>query len=239
MTYMNHTMLQQLRGKLKAHADDKTRQSATRFFKEEVRTYGVKSAVVQRIGKDFFGLIKSEPKEQIWDLCEQLWQSGVMEEAIVACNWSYALRKKFMPDDMLLFERWINQYVSNWATCDTFCNHTMGAFFEKYPEQVTILKTFATTPNRWMKRAAAVSLIVPARKGLFGNEIFELATLLLHDTNDMVQKGYGWLLKVYSQKHEAEVFTFVMNHKAYMPRTALRYAIEKMPESLRKQAMSI
>jgi 3-methyladenine DNA glycosylase AlkD len=235
---MEYTILASLREKLKAQADENTRQSGLRFFKEEIIVYGVKIAVVQKISKDFYSLIQTEPKEQIWDLCEQLWKSGVMEEAIVACNWSYALRKKFVPDDMLLFERWVNQYVSNWATCDTFCNHTMGAFFEKYPEQVTILKTFATSPNRWMKRAAAVSLIVPARKGLFGREIFELATLLLLDTDDMVQKGYGWLLKVYSQKHETEVFTFVMNHKAYMPRTALRYAIEKMPESLRKQAMS-
>jgi len=235
---MEYTILASLREKLKAQADETTLQSGLRFFKEEIIVYGVKIAVVQKISKDFYSLIQTEPKEKIFAYCEQLWKSGVMEEAIVACNWSYALRKKFMPDDMLLFERWINQYVSNWATCDTFCNHTMGAFFEKYPEQVTILKTFATSPNRWMKRAAAVSLIVPARKGLFGQEIFELSTLLLLDTDDMVQKGYGWLLKVYSQKHETEVFTFVMNHKAYMPRTALRYAIEKMPESLRKQAMT-
>jgi 3-methyladenine DNA glycosylase AlkD len=235
---MDYTILASLREKLKAHADEHTRQSGLRFFKEEIIVYGVKAAVVQKISKDFYSLIQTEPKEKIFAYCEQLWKSGVMEEAIVACNWSHALRKKFVPDDMLLFERWINQYVSNWATCDTFCNHTMGAFFEKYPEQVTILKTFATSPNRWMKRAAAVSLIVPARKGLFGQEIFELATLLLLDTDDMVQKGYGWLLKVYSQKHETEVFTFVMNYKAYMPRTALRYAIEKMPESLRKQAMN-
>jgi len=235
---MEYTILASLREKLKNQADENTRQSGLRFFKEEIIVYGVKIAVVQKISKDFYSLIQTEPKEKIFAYCEQLWKSGVMEEAIVACNWSYALRKKFMPDDMLLFEQWINQYVSNWATCDTFCNHTMGAFFEKYPEQVTILKTFATSPNRWMKRAAAVSLIVPARKGLFGQEIFELSTLLLLDTDDMVQKGYGWLLKVYSQKHETEVFTFVMNHKAYMPRTALRYAIEKMPESLRKQAMT-
>ena len=235
---MEYSIVQSLREKLKTHADEHTRQSGLRFFKEEIIVYGVKTPVVHQISKNFFSLIKTEPKTHVWDLCEQLWKSGVMEEAIVACNWSYALRKKFVPDDMLLFERWVNQYVSNWATCDTFCNHTMGAFFEKYPEQVTILKTFATSPNRWMKRAAAVSLIVPARKGLFGREIFELATLLLLDTDDMVQKGYGWLLKVYSQKHESEVFTFVMNHKTHMPRTALRYAIEKMPESLKKQVMS-
>jgi 3-methyladenine DNA glycosylase AlkD len=54
----------------------------------------------------------------------------------------------------------------------------------------------------------------------------------------MVQKGYGWLLKEASRKHQQEVFEFVVKHKRVMPRTALRYAIEKMPQDLRKQAMA-
>lgn len=53
----------------------------------------------------------------------------------------------------------------------------------------------------------------------------------------MVQKGYGWLLKVASQTHEKEVFDYVMTNKSNMPRTALRYAIEKMPKSLKEKAM--
>jgi 3-methyladenine DNA glycosylase AlkD len=54
----------------------------------------------------------------------------------------------------------------------------------------------------------------------------------------MVQKGYGWLLKEASKKHQEEVFDFVMRRKAEMPRTALRYAIEKMPIDLKKRAMA-
>ena len=100
------------------------------------------------------------------------------------------------------------------------------------------LKKFTKSDNRWMKRAAAVSLIVPARKGLFLSDMFEIALILLEDPDDMVQKGYGWMLKVASQTHQNEVFEFVMQHKQRMPRTALRYAIEKMPEDLKKQAMS-
>jgi 3-methyladenine DNA glycosylase AlkD len=53
----------------------------------------------------------------------------------------------------------------------------------------------------------------------------------------MVQKGYGWMLKVASQSHQNEVFDFVMEHRQGMPRTALRYAIEKMPPERRKTAM--
>jgi 3-methyladenine DNA glycosylase AlkD len=54
----------------------------------------------------------------------------------------------------------------------------------------------------------------------------------------MVQKGYGWMLKSASKPHENEIFDFVMQNKARMPRTALRYAIEKMPSELKASAMA-
>jgi 3-methyladenine DNA glycosylase AlkD len=60
---------------------------------------------------------------------------------------------------------------------------------------------------------------------------------LLSDTDDMVQKGYGWLLKEASKPHQQQVFEFVMQRKAAMPRTAIRYAIEKMPPGLKQKAM--
>jgi 3-methyladenine DNA glycosylase AlkD len=83
-----------------------------------------------------------------------------------------------------------------------------------------------------------VSLIIPARKGQFMTDIFSLADLLLTDRDDMVQKGYGWMLKSCSQAHQEEVFRYVMERKEKMPRTALRYAIEKMPAELKIRAMA-
>jgi 3-methyladenine DNA glycosylase AlkD len=65
-----------------------------------------------------------------------------------------------------------------------------------------------------------------------------MSEILLTDKDDMVQKGYGWLLKEASKKHQAEVFDYVMKWKAKMPRTALRYAIEKMPVEMRRRAMA-
>jgi 3-methyladenine DNA glycosylase AlkD len=88
-----------------------------------------------------------------------------------------------------------------------------------------------------MRRAAAVSLIVPAKHGKFLPEALEIADLLLLDSEDMVQKGYGWLLKEASRHHQAEVFSYVMRNRKVMPRTALRYAIELMPQELKKEAM--
>jgi 3-methyladenine DNA glycosylase AlkD len=113
----------------------------------------------------------------------------------------------------------------------------MGEFIEQFPIYLTQLKKRTKSSNRRVKRAAAVSLIVPARRGKFLADMFEIADSLLTDEDDMVQKGYGWMLKVASQSHQQEVFDYVMKHKAIMPRTALRYAIEKMPKELKVKAM--
>jgi 3-methyladenine DNA glycosylase AlkD len=233
-----NSLIQTIREDLKAVSDEKVKQSGLRFFKEEVMLYGIKSAEVQMISKAYYKQIKDLPKATILDFCEQFWQSGYMEESFIACNWSYQLHKKFVVEDIILFERWVNSYINNWASCDTFCNHTVGIYIEMFPDKIEVLKKWATSSNRWMRRAAAVSLIVPAKKGLFLNDIFEIADILLLDSDDMVQKGYGWMLKVACQKHEQDVFEYVVAHKANMPRTALRYAIEKMPQELKEEAMA-
>lgn len=230
-------IIENIRVDLIANSDEKTKASSQRFFKEEIVTYGVSMPKVSKIAKEYHPQLKSLSKSEVFELCETLWQSGVLEESFVACHWSYLVRKKYELSDFQTFEHWIENYISNWASCDTFCNHTIGEFVEKYPQTMSKLLEITKSPNRWMRRAAAVSLIVPARKGLFKEEIFEIAHILLLDSDDLVQKGYGWMLKVCSQVYQQEVFEFVMNHKKEMPRTALRYAIEKMPKELKIKAM--
>ena len=65
----------------------------------------------------------------------------------------------------------------------------------------------------------------------------EIASILLLDEDDLVQKGYGWMLKAASESHRQEIFEFMMGRKDIMPRTALRYGIEKMPPEMRKKVM--
>jgi 3-methyladenine DNA glycosylase AlkD len=233
-----NNIVETLRLELIKNSDEKTRISGERYFKEPVKLHGLKSAVTVRIGKEYFVKIKGKPKTEIFRLCEELWQSGYLEEAGIACNWSYYVRKDYKTGDIKVFEKWVNDYVTNWATCDALCNHSVGTLIEMYTEKIADLKKWAKSPNRWMKRASVVSLIVPARKGLFLSDIFEIADILLTDSDDMVQKGYGWMLKASSQAHQKEVFDYVIRKKAVMPRTALRYAIEKMPEELKALAMS-
>ncbi|MDD8013791.1 MAG: DNA alkylation repair protein [Acidobacteriota bacterium] len=232
-----NSLILKIRRELKENSDEKTRKSSQNFFKERITCHGVKTAIVQKISKEHFALLKGRPKREIFDLCEELWRSGYIEESFVACNWSYSLRREYEGGDFKIFEKWIGSYVSNWASCDTLCNHTVGEFLQMYPGHLAELKKWARSTNRWLRRAAAVSLIVPAKKGKYLNDILQIADLLLLDRDDLVQKGYGWMLKAASQARQKEIYDYVIGKKSLMPRTALRYAIEKMPAALRKKAM--
>ena len=233
-----NAIVEKVRQTLIVAADEKTRLSGERFFKEEVKIYGVASASAQKFSRDFFKEVKDLPKDEILALCEEFWKSGYMEESFVACHWSDLIHDRLVREDFATLERWVSLYVSNWASCDTLCNHTVGGFIDMYPEYLGELKRWAKSSNRWVKRASAVSLIIPARNGRYLGDIFEIADILLLDKDDMVQKGYGWMLKAASQAHQNEVFEYVVRNKGVMPRTALRYAIEKMPGELKVIAMS-
>jgi len=230
-------IIEKIRQELKSNADPEIQKSSKRYFKEEIRCYGMKTATVIAMAKKYWKEVKGRPKPEIFALCEELYRSGYMEESFIVSEWAYALSGRYEREDLAVFRHWIDTYITNWASCDGFCNHTMGDFIEQYPECIDELKRWTQSHNRWMRRAAAVSLIVPAKHGRFLKESIEIAGLLLTDKDDMVQKGYGWLLKEASRKHTDEVFSYVLKNKKVLPRTALRYAIELMPKELRDEAM--
>ena len=247
---MKTQIFQDIRQTLANNAEEKTIASAQKFFKENINSYGVKIPVVHKISKEIYSSIKNYSKSEIFELCDELWVSDMWEETIIACDFSYFIHKQYEKNDLKIFHKWLKNNVSNWASCDGLCNHTIGTYLEMYPEKVEELKQWAKSNNSWERRGAAVSLIIPARKGLFLNDILDIANILLLDKEDLVQKGYGWMLKAASmsetfvkgneqikQEHLKSVFDFVIKNKSVMPRTALRYAIEKMPANLKAEAM--
>jgi 3-methyladenine DNA glycosylase AlkD len=232
-----NSIIQSIRTDLKKNADPAVKESAQRFFKEGVSCYGVKTATVYRIASFHWKEAKRLSKPEIFGLCEALFESGYQEEAGVVCDWVPRLADAFEKSDLHRFKKWILRSVDNWAKCDCFCNHAMGDFVVRFPDSVSEIKSWTRSKNRWMKRAAAVTFILPARRGDFLSDVFEIADVLLEDPDDMVQKGYGWLLKEASRRHRAEVLDFVLKRRDRMPRTALRYAVELMPPPMKKEAM--
>jgi 3-methyladenine DNA glycosylase AlkD len=230
-------LLKNIRRELIRSADAKTKASFQRFFKERVKCYGVKTPQVGKIAATFWKEAKRLEKKEIFAICEEFYKSDFTEEAFIVAMWLPHLIQQFTGADFKIFEAWIKKYINNWAKCDGFCNHTVGDFIEKYPEYTKNLKGWTKSPNRWLRRAAAVTLIVPAKSGKYLQDAFAISDLLKKDTDDLVQKGYGWLLKEESRKHPQEVFNYVYKNRAAMPRTALRYAIELLPPAMRLKAM--
>jgi 3-methyladenine DNA glycosylase AlkD len=227
-------IIAQIRQELEALANPEIQTSSKRYFKEDIRCYGMKTATVTALAKKYWKEVKNRPKPEIFALCKELYQSGYIGESFIVSQWAHALSGRYEREDLAVFRRWIDTYITNWASCDGLCNHAVG---EHYPEWTDELKRWTQSKNRWMRRASAVSLIVPAKHGKFLKESIEIADHLLTDTDGIVQKGYGWLLKEASRKHTGEVFAYVMKNKRLMPRTALRYAIELMPKELKAEAM--
>ncbi len=227
----------EIRHSLEALSTPERKTSTLRFFKHPVQVIGVSNPMTQGIGRKIIQEIKGESKEWSFQLAERLFETGYLEEALLACQIVFSRRRNFEETDFKVFEKWVNQYIHNWAVCDTFCNQSMGHLLMTFPDCVPLILPWSLHNNLWMRRASAVSFIYPAKRELFIEEQMNIALILLEDKEDMVQKGYGWMLKVLSQKRLTLVFNFIEQYKDRMPRTALRYAIEKMPKNLKEQAM--
>ncbi|MDZ4229224.1 MAG: DNA alkylation repair protein, partial [Patescibacteria group bacterium] len=164
---------------------------------------------------------------------------GLSEEVTIGLDWLWRSRNKLEAKDFKLFEKWVNLYLDNWAKIDDFSTHALGYLINRFPQLASEVFSWTKSKNRWVKRAAAVSLIYPwGKPKKYLAQIFKTALAILKDKDDLVQKGYGWMLKEAGNHNQTEVFEFVMKHKGKMPRTALRYAIEKFPSKLKQQAMS-
>ena len=231
-------ILKGVKQELKQHIDPEYRDGERRFFKEAIKNFGVRLPERRKIAAKFWPEVKNFNKAKLFALANKMFQAGYNELASIASSWIWRRREEFQPEDFRVFAKWVEKYFDNWAKIDDFCTHSLGYLVNQYPELVKNLLTWTNSKNRWVKRAAAVSLIYPfGQRKKYLPMIFKIAGKLLVDKDDMVQKGYGWMLKEASKYNQKEVFAFVMKHKNKMPRTALRYAIEKLPTRLKQKAM--
>jgi len=220
------------------HDKRKNRLNCQRFFKEKLADPIVlKTEILRKISNELFEQIKDQPKQQIFDHCEQLLASGMKYGTFFAFEWAGKIDRHYTKTDFTRFAGWLEKYVYNWGACDHLCCGPLGHLLLRFPGLSAKTIKWAKSKNLWQRRAAAVCLIVPIRRRLLLDEVFGTADLLLTDREDLVQKGYGWMLKVAGKQFPEEVFAYVMRHKRDMPRTAFRYAIEKLPPDKRKTAM--
>ena len=233
-------IVQEIKNQLEEHSDPEEREKRIRWeeqYQEMSKFYGIPSPIVRKISSSFFQKIRKKPKQEILRLCNDLLESGYSEERTIAFDWGFRLRKDYEKADFHLLESWLKRHVHSWGACDDLCTHALGALIFQFPALIQETREWTRSENRWIRRASAVSLIYSIRRKQQLGAVFETADALLTDQDIMVQKGYGWMLKEASNKYPEEVFDYVMKNKKEMPRTALRYAIEKLAPEFRREAM--
>lgn len=126
--------------------------------------------------------------------------------------------------------------VNNWDLVDTSAHHIVGAYL--YEKDRAILLELATSTNLWERRIAMVATLYFIRKGE-GETTFTLAQKLLRDSHDLIHKATGWMLREAGKQNKAALCAFLDKHACQMPRTMLRYALEKFEPLVRRHYMDL
>ncbi len=232
-------IIDKLRVELKKYDKPQYKTNYQRFFKEKLKNpIGLRTPIVRKVSTLIFKDVKHLPKKEIFQLCEVLLKSSRDGEKTIGFDWATRINPQYTKLDFKIFESWLKNHVRGWGSCDNICCNIIGPFLYMYPEFIKKSTAWTKSKNQWFRRAAAVSLIYSLRQKKQLKTTFKVADILMMDEEDLVQKGYGWMLKVAADSYRKEVFAYVLRHKKVMPRTALRYAIEKMPAHMRKKAMS-
>jgi 3-methyladenine DNA glycosylase AlkD len=208
------------------------------FFRKEIADpYGVRSPQLKRMVGPLYREMKSWPAADRNRFCEALWKTGRLEAGVLVCHLYRRFGKQTGAREFGMFERWLGLYVNNWAHTDGVASWLMAAAIENEPALIDRLPPWTRSQHRWKRRGAAVALIQEAKHGRHTDRILEIATLLIGDPDDMVQKGVGWLLKVAYAKKPREIVAFLEKRKATTPRLILRYAAEKMNAADRRAVL--
>ena len=143
-------------------------------------------------------------------------------------------REQFSPRLLAVWKRWLaGGHSSNWATTDAICGYLIGPLLVRQRPLVPQMRRWARHRSLWVRRAAAVSLVGLARKGVALNDAYAIARALHADSEDLIQKAVGWLLREAGKTDPARLEDYLRMNGPAIPRTTLRYAVERMPEAKR------
>lgn len=209
-------------------------KKAARYFKTGVGCYaekdtfiGITNANLRKIAKSFMYLDA--------DNLELLFKSNINEErflALIILTKQYQKTKK-EEEKRKLYEFYIKnlEYVNNWNLVDTSAHLIIGAHL--WDKDRSLLIELAKSNILWHRRIAVVSTLYFICKNDLPST-FEIASILVQDQENLIHKAVGWMLREAGKRNQEKLITFLDQHLHLMPRTMLRYAIEKFPENLRK-----
>jgi 3-methyladenine DNA glycosylase AlkD len=169
-------------------------------------------------------------------VCDKLFSGRVLEEKVFAVLMLEGQTDGFAAKEFKLFESWLDR-VSSWADHDGLVHYLIGPMILEEPARSEAVFRWAKSSDRWHRRAAAVALIHSARKRTGFEQVMKVSNALLHDKDDMVQKGLGWLLREAAKADPGRTVPYLMTIRTAAPRLVLRTACEKLSTSERSKIL--
>lgn len=217
---------------LRAHADPARAATFRTFFKDGAADFflGVRTPVLRRLAKDWRELPLSDVKK--------LMQSGIHEERSLA---NEILRLKFSKGDEREQKRIFDFFLRNrklireWDGVDGSAPYIAGPYLLKRDKKV--LYELARSKRLWDRRIAIVSTWWFIRNGHL-EDTLRLAEILMDDPEDLIHKAVGWMLREVGKQDAEQLRQFLKSRHTVMPRTMLRYAIERFTPEERKKWMA-
>ena len=221
---------------LQALSDDEKREIYPKFFKagkgeygEGDRFLGVTVPNIRAIAKQYKNISLNEIRE----LMQSEWHE------VRLCALLIMVEKNKKKDETLrqqLFDLYLSQTdrINNWDLVDLSCRFIVGEYL--LDKSRDILYQLAQSPLLWDNRIAIVSTYAFIRKGQL-EDTYALSDLMMHHPHDLMHKAIGWMLRETGKRNPERLYDYVMNHRADMPRTMLRYAIEKFSPTERSVLM--
>jgi len=228
----------QIRRELKNDGSAQHAAGVQWFFKEAIKSHGWRTAdlrrAVRRLRRD---ILHEHDFEFLVDVADQLFSSDVLEEKVTAVFLLEKLDARCGDREFLRFERWLDR-IRSWADHDGLVHYLIAPMVAAEPARVEFVFRWAQSPDRWHRRAACVALIQGTRKEKFLQQVKKLTGLLLHDEDDMVQKGLGWLLRETAKYDARRTVPYLMKIRAEAPRLVLRTACETLSTSTRQKILA-
>lgn len=230
--------LTQLRKELRSLSQTKKIPDYQRFFKTGPGEYAE--------GDQFLGArvpdqrrLARKYRHLTWTETVTLLKSIYHEERLLAL---FILIHKFDAGDVLVrgrvYRLYIHhtRYINNWDLVDASAHKIVGPYLQNQDRK--ILEKLARSENLWERRISIIATFPYIKQGDFGDSL-KLAEILLQDPHDLIHKAVGWMLREIGNRDMKTERAFLERHAAAMPRTMLRYAIEKFPQPLRQKYLAI
>ena len=229
-----------LQNMLNQHASDTDAIFLQRFFKTGPGEYGegdlfigLRVPQTRQICRDFFDL----SIDQIEIMLESPIHEHRLAGLIIMSN--QAKSKKFLTSHKeSLYELYLRRTdrINNWDLVDTSCRDVVGGYLMDKPRD--ILYQLAESSDLWERRIAIVSTWEFIRHGDL-DDTFRLSKVLKNDKQDLIHKASGWMLREAGKKDVDRLIEFLDENATTMPRTMLRYSIEKLPETQRRYYLGL